>query len=144
MPYSVKEPVIYPCRVSEQVLTKTFFLYLHAVIRFITAERPVLYIRWKCRSKSDRPTGTNSEGTAEEHLKHDSGLCFVQLISIKNDCTHNIFFLLLVSDSDFKRVWEFHHKPILYCVSQYKIYACDLLRRSIFSWYRSQIMQMIF
>ena len=30
-------------------------------------------------------------------------------------------------------VWRFHHQAILYIVSIYKIYACDLLRRSVFS-----------
>ena len=45
----------------------------------------------------------------------------------------------MVSDSDLCfmqcKIWgvgKFHHKAILYIVSIYKIYACDLLRRSVF------------
>ena len=54
-----------------------------------------LYLR-EYRSKSDR-----QERTVEEHSKHDSGLCFVQSFLILINCTHNIFFLLLVS------LWRF-------------------------------------
>ena len=45
----------------------------------------------------------------------------------------------MVSNSDLCfmqcKIWgvgKFHHKAILYIVSIYKIYACDLLRRSVF------------
>ncbi len=45
----------------------------------------------------------------------------------------------MVSDSDLyfmqRKIWgvgRFHHKAILYIVSIYKIYACDLRRRSVF------------
>ena len=98
-----------------------------------------LYLR-EYRSKSDR-----QERTVEEHSKHDSGLCFVQSFLILINCTHNIFFLLLVSLWRFEGVrGELNPKAILSVHCTDKISACDLRRRSIFLWYRSQIMRIIF
>ena len=63
----------------------------------------------------------------------------VLVVLFQNLRFHKTLKFKMVSNSDLCfmqcKIWgvgKFHHKAILYIVSIYKIYACDLLRRSVF------------